>query len=92
MPAAIADEIRAFKLARLRVWEWDVEAPFFPHYDAVASSDGLAYGREIKGPFCGYDAQGTQTWAQFLADGPPAKIEMPAAIAAEIRAYARDSR
>jgi hypothetical protein len=76
------------KVAHVRVWEWDVDAPFFPHYDATASPNGLAYGCAIKGPFCGWDAQGSQTWAEFLAHGPPAEIEMPAAIAAEIRAFA----
>lgn len=49
--------------------------------------EGLSHGREIKGPFCGYDPTGT-SWDEFLKDGPPAHVRMPASVAAEIRAYA----
>lgn len=41
-----------------------------------------------EGPFCGYDSMGSQTWDEFLAIGPPARIHMPASIAAKIKAYA----
>jgi hypothetical protein len=73
-------------------WEWDVEATFNPHYDASASDDGLAYGCEIQGPFCGYDAVGKQTWDEFLASGPPPNISMPPSIASEIRDYALEQQ
>lgn len=70
-----------------RVWEWDVAGPFNPRYDANTTEVGLSYGRDIDGPFCGYDAQGMQTWEEFLALGPPDDFRMPAAIEADIRAH-----
>lgn len=70
-----------------RAWEWDIDDAFHSRYDASASQGGLSYGCEIKGPFCGYDGQGSQSWDEFLAAGPPERIHMPASIAAEIRAH-----
>jgi hypothetical protein len=75
-----------------KVWEWDISETFNPHYDATASPHGLSYGCEIQGPFCGYDRLGAQSWEEFLTVGPPARIRMPASIAAEIRAYALTRR
>jgi hypothetical protein len=37
---------------------------------------------------CGYDRAGSQSWDEFLAVGPPANVQMPPSIAAEIRAHA----
>jgi hypothetical protein len=61
-------------------------------YDATPSVEGLTYYCETKGPFCGYDRVGSQSWDEFLAGGPPANVEMPPSIAAEIRAYALECR
>jgi len=69
------------------VWEWDVEGDYKPRYDAKETEEGLAYGCEIKGAFCGWDSEGSQTWAQFLEAGPPADIHMPPRIEAQIRAH-----
>jgi hypothetical protein len=77
-------------MAEKRTWEWKVEAAFNPRYDATASEEGVEYYCEIQGPFCGYDREGSQTWAEFFAEGPPAKIGMPGAIADAIRDYARE--
>jgi len=71
-----------------RVWQWKISATFNPEYDVTASAAGLEYYCEIQGPFCGYDRVGAQTWAEFVAAGPLEKGQMPASIAAEIRAYA----
>ena len=70
-----------------RTWVWKVDASFNPEYDATASPDGISYNCEIQGPFCGYDAVGSQSWEQFLNAGPLERVEMPADIAAEIRAF-----
>jgi len=71
-----------------RVWEWPGNTQFFnERFDARASVKGLAYGSEIDGPFCGYDAAGSQSWEEFEAAGPPDRIRMPASIADEIRAH-----
>ncbi len=75
-----------------RVWEWAVVDAFNPRYDATASPAGLQYGCEIQGPCCGYDQVGAQSWDEFGTAGPPARIRMPAAIAAAIRAYAVERR
>lgn len=71
------------------LWEWDVEDAFNPRYDARVSEEGVAYGCEIQGPFCGYDAHGRQSWKEFFASGPPEKIHMPAHILAAIREHGR---
>lgn len=92
--AVIEEEARALlssfdeRAVHHQVWEWRVEETFDPRYDATTTETGLEYGCEIKGPFCGYDGQGAQTWQEFLDAGPPAKIRMPGDIAASIRAYA----
>lgn len=69
-------------------WTWAVVGTFDPQYDATATSKGVAYGVDIKGPACGWAQAGTQSWEEYLASGPPSHIEMPASIAAEIRAFA----
>lgn len=71
-----------------RTWTWKVDGTFNPVYDVCATVEGLAYGCEIQGPFCGYDAVGTQTWDEFLTSGPPDNVQMPDAIADEVCAYA----
>lgn len=70
-------------------WEWKVDECFNPHYFAWAGPDGISYSCEIQGPFCGHDAVGTQTWAEFLEVGPPPSFQMPSSIVETIRAYAR---
>ena len=78
-----------------KVWDWKGEGeaatrhPFNPHFDATASDQGVEYYADTKGPFCGYDRCGNQTWAEFLAKGPPDDIGMPASIVEEIREFAR---
>lgn len=71
-----------------RVWEWAATGSFKPRYDVRASAEGLFYYCEIQGPFCGYDAEGWQSWEEFLTVGAPAEFQMPAWIAAEISAHA----
>lgn len=88
MPASIADQIRAFKRERLRVWNWEFPEWFNAKYDATASPVGVTYGCEIQGPFCGYDEVGTQTWEEVLQNGPPTNIHMPDDIAESIRSFA----
>lgn len=73
-----------------RVWEWSVEGPFNPRMSVTASGDKLLYGREIQGPFCGYDGIGSQTWDELLTNGP--LLDVPDAIATDIRAYVERRR
>ena len=73
---------------RKREWAWDVVGSFNPRHDATAGSDGLSYGVEIQGPFCGWDPAGSQSWEGLLSAGPPSAMAMPPSIAAEVRAYA----
>lgn len=70
-----------------RTWKWAVLDAFNPVYDATASAEGVTYGCEIQGPFCGYDREGSQTWDELLTVGPPANVRMPTLVEAEIRAF-----
>jgi len=69
-------------------WTWDVVDTFDPQYDATATSEGVAYGVDVKGPACGWAQAGSQTWEEYLASGPPRHLHMPESIASEVRAFA----
>lgn len=72
----------------VRSWGWPGNTAFFnERFSAWASARGLSYSCRIDGPFCGDDPEGSQSWEEFEAWGPPTRVIMPASITDEIRAH-----
>lgn len=70
-----------------RSWSWEIDEVYDPCYVATASARGISYIVYTGGPHGGGGMAGAQSYEELLANGP--LNNMPPAIEAEVRAYAR---